>query len=73
MIDDLEIVEVINRIKHSGLSFNSRQLIYSRLINEVWSFNFHELKSNIGIDNAFDSVYSNFNDFKDDDERYIGC
>lgn len=73
MIDGLEISEVINRIKHSSLSFNSRQLIYSRLINEVWHYNFHELKYNLGMDNAFDSVYINFSDIEnDDDETNIG-
>ena len=72
MIDDLEISEVINRVRYSGLSFSSRQLIYSRLINEIWSFNSHELKYNVGIDDAFDSVYLNSNDINYD-EDYSGC
>lgn len=72
MIDELDIKEVINRIRYSSLSFNSRQLIYSRLINEVWSFNSHELKNHVGIDDAFDSVYLNSNDFNDDEDS-IGC
>lgn len=74
MIDGLEIDEVINRIKHSSLSFSSRQLIYSRLINEVWHHNFYELKYNLGMDDAFDSVYNNFSDIENDnDETNIGC
>ena len=72
MIDELEIGEVINRVRYSGLPFNSRQLIYSRLINEIWSFNSHELKYNVGIDDAFDSVYLNSNDINYD-EDYSGC
>ena len=73
MLDGLEIDEIINRIKHSSLSYNSRQLIYSRLINEVWNYNFHELKRNVGIDDAFDSVYLSSSDFTDDSEDYVGC
>ena len=73
MLDDLSIVEVIEKIKLSGLPFNSRQLIYSRLINEEWMFDFHELNEYVGIDDAFDSVYGNFKQNPYDDESYIGC
>lgn len=73
MIDGLEIDEVIKRIKHSSLSYNSRQLIYSRLINEIWNYNSHELKDHIGIDDAFDSVYLSSSDFTDENEDYVGC
>ena len=73
MLDELEIDEVIRRIKFSSLSFSSRQLIYSRLINEVWSFNFHDLKSHVGIDDAFDIVYNKFQDIIQDDEDCSGC
>lgn len=69
MIDGLEINEVIERIKHSSLTYSSRQIIYSRLINEVWGFDFHKLKYNIGIDDAFDSVYKNYYDLEENDEE----
>ena len=73
MLDELEIGEVIRRIRFSSLSFSSRQLIYSRLINEVWSFNFHDLKSHVGIDDAFDIVYNKFQDIIQEDEDCSGC
>ena len=73
MLDELEIGEVIRRIRFSSLSFSSRQLIYSRLINEAWSFNFNELKYHVGIDDAFDIVYSKFQDIVSDDEECSGC
>lgn len=73
MVDKLEIDEVIRRIRFSSLSFSSRQIIYSRLINEVWGINFHDLKSHVGIDDAFDKVYIKFQNLNQDDEDYSGC
>lgn len=73
MAEDLEIGEVIERVKLSGLPFNSRQLIYSRLINELWFLDFKELTSSVGIDDAFDSVYKNLKCDPYDDESFIGC
>lgn len=73
MLENLSISEAIDKIKHSGLPFNSRQLIYSKLINEEWMFDYMELKEYIGIDDAFDLVYSYSKQNPYDDESFIGC
>ena len=72
MIDGLNMNDVISRIKYSGLSFTSRQLVYSKLINEVWNYKSYNLKECVGIDNAFDSVYLNSNGSMFD-EDCVGC
>lgn len=73
MLENLSVTEAIERIRFSGLPFNSRQIIYSKLINEFWFFDKEDMDANIGIDDAFDSVYKNIKHNLFEDESYIGC
>lgn len=69
----VNIKETIDCIKHSGLSFNSRQIVYSKFIKEVWSNN-SNINQYTGIDSAFDGIVNNIVDthtiFEDE---YMGC
>lgn len=69
----VNIKETIDCIKHSGLSFSSRQIVYSKFIKEVWS-NDSNINQYIGIDSAFDVIVKSIIDtntiFEDE---YMGC
>jgi hypothetical protein len=70
----IDFVGIVQKISSSGLTYSSRQLIYCRLINEVWHCKYDGLMNALGIDTAFDEVYRrSIVPSQYEDDSFIGC
>lgn len=71
---EIDFVGIVQKISSSGLTHSSRQLIYCRLINEVWTCKYNGLRNALGIDVAFDEVYRrSILPTQYEDDSFIGC